>query len=437
MSERTYHPDTPTTPENAPPDPSAAADAAPEGPPRRGLFGGKLRMLAMIGPAFVVGSWQFGPGALTVAVQAGSGFGYSLIWVVVICNLLMLAFADMSIRVGLMSGTSLITTIKSICGQFVGRLAGVGLFIITLMFSVGNAVGSGLGLSLLFGGSVIWWSLACSAVVACVLLARRLYRAVEKALLAFVALMAICFALTAFLSGPDWSAAGGGFIPSLPAGAGLLLVAMVGTNFSMNAAFFAGYASRERGTRREQYRQTTLVDTIPGIVAPGVMTIMVLVTAATVLGGGVGGEDATLGDLAGVLEPVAGEAGRIVFALGFFGAAFSSMLANATAGATVLADAFGWGKGMSSAAVRTGVLGILLFGAAVTAVAGSNPIQLIIIAQALTVLVKPLLGVLLLVLANNRRLMTELGNTWWQNILGVAGVTLIVVMGGILVVNGF
>ncbi|MFX4294151.1 Nramp family divalent metal transporter [Streptomyces bohaiensis] len=423
MSERTYHPDTPTTPQSASPDTEATAETPTEGA-RRGPLGGKLRLLAMIGPAFVVGSWQFGPGALTAAVQAGSGYGYALIWVIVACNLLMLAFADMSIRIGIVSGNTLISITKEYCGVLVARLSGVGLFVITLMFSVGNAVGSGLGLSLLFGGSVIWWSLACTALVACVLLARRLYRAIEKALLAIVATMAFSFVITAFLSGPEWSAAGGGVIPSLPAGAGLLIVAMVGTNFSMNAAFFAGYAGRERGLTREAYRRTTLVDTIPGIVAPGLMTILVLITAATVLEGG--GADASFGDLAGVLEPIAGEAGRIIFALGFFGAAFSSMLANATAGATVLADTFDWAKDVSSLPVRLGILGILAFGATVTVIAGSSPVQLIIVAQALTVLIKPLLGVVLVYLATNSRLMGTLRNTWWQNALGVCGVLLVV-----------
>lgn len=435
MSERTHF--TPNrVPPAAPPDdaPSAtevtstATDVTPatertKGRRRTGRVAGAVRLLGMVGPAFVVGSWQFGPGALTAAVQAGSGYGYSLIWVVVMCNLLMLVFADMSIRIGTMSGRSLIETTKDVCGQIVAKLSGLSLFVITLMFSVSNAVGSGLGLSLLFGGSVVWWSLACSAVVACVLLARRLYRAIEKALLVVVAAMAVAFVATAIMSGPEWGAAGEGVVPSLPPGAGLLIVAMVGTNFSMNAAFFASYASRERGLTPEKYRQATLVDTVPGIVAPGVMTILVLITAATVLGGS--GEDATFADLAGVLEPVAGEAGRVIFGIGFFGAAFSSMLANATAGGTVLADSFGWARGMSARPVRLGILGILAFGATVTVIAGSSPVQLIIIAQALTVVAKPLLGVVLVVLANNRRLMGGMRSSWWQNLAAGAGVLLV------------
>src|SRR3712207_9102272 len=96
--------------------------------------------------------------------------------------------------------------------------------------------------------------------------------------------MAAAFVATAIFTRPAWSDAAAGLLPTVPTGVGLLLVALVGTNFSLNAAFYAGYASRERGLRCEQYRKTTLADTIPGIVAPGVMTALVIAAAADVLG---------------------------------------------------------------------------------------------------------------------------------------------------------
>lgn len=380
-----------------------------------------VRLLSLMGPAFVVGAWQFGPGNLASAVQAGSQFGYALIWVIVISTVLMIMFTDMSVRIAIVSRGSVVETVKTTLGRPVGVAAGLGVFAITLMFAVGNAVGSGLGLSLVLGGSPVWWTLACTAVVATILFARRLYGVVEKILLGIVAIMAVSFVVTAVLSRPDWSGAATGLLPTIPPGTGLLLVALVGTNFSINAAFYTGYATRERGLRRDQYRESTWVDTIPGIVAPGIMTALVIVAAAAVLEG-TGGKQTGLAQLAGVLEPIAGETGRIIFALGFFGAAFSSMIANATAGGTLLSDGLGWGNKLSSTRVRLGILGVLTFGAAVTVVAGGSPIQLIIGAQALTVVVAPLLGILLVILANNRKLMGDLRNRWWQNTLATIGV---------------
>jgi len=379
-----------------------------------------------MGPAFIVGAWQFGPGNLVSAVQAGSRFNYTLIWVIVVSTLLMLMFADMSIRIGLRSRGSVVETIKDTLGKPTGIAAGLGVFSITLFFSVGNAVGSGLGLAMVFGGSPVWWTLACTTLVAVIMFARHVYRLIEKLVLAIVALMAFSFIATAIITQPDWAAAGAGLVPEVPDNVGLLLVALVGTNFSLNAAFYAGYASRERGLRRDQYRETTLADTIPGIVAPGIMTALVIAAAAAVLGGQGGAEGATIAQFSAVLEPLAGEAGRTVFALGFFGAAFSAMIANATAGGTLLSDGLGFGNRLSSWRVRIGILFVLAFGATVTVLArGTSPVQLILVAQALTVVVAPLLGVLLVILSNNHRLMGDLRNKWWQNVLAAAGLVAI------------
>ncbi|MGP3958019.1 Nramp family divalent metal transporter [Nonomuraea sp. 3N208] len=378
-----------------------------------------------MGPAFIVGAWQFGPGNLLSAVQAGTGYGYTLIWVIAISTVLMLAFTDMSVRIALRSSKSLIGTVKDVLGRPVGTIAGFGVFGITLMFSVGNAVGSGLGLSLLFGGPPSIWTLVCTLLVAGVVFARRYYSVFERAMIAIVALMAAGFLASAVLTGPDWAAAGAGLVPTVPSGVGLLLVALVGTNFSINAAFYTGYAVRERKLTRDQYGMITVGDTVPGIVAPGLMTILVIIVAATATTQ-TGTKAATLAQLAGVLEPLAGTVGSKIFALGFFAAAFSSMVANATAGGTLLSDGLGWGNALDNRRVKWLILAVLAFGLAVTLVAGGqSPVQLLILAQALTVVFAPILGVLLFVLANNKGLMADMRNRTWQNVLGILGLVAI------------
>ena len=376
--------------------------------------------LALIGPAFVAGAWQFGPGNLTTAVQAGSGYQYALIWVIVVSTILMIFLTDMAVRLGIKSPTSLISSIKEHLGGWVGVLAGIGVFLITLCFSVGNAVGSGLGLSMLFGGSPIMWTVICTAAVAALLLLRNVYRVVEKVLIVIVALMAIAFIASAFISNPDWAAAGAGLLPTFPGGAWLLIVALVGTNFSINAAFYTAYGTKERGRTEADYRDVTIVDTIPGIVAPGIMTALVIVVAASVLGQ-TGEAAPTVIALAGIFEPLAGPVGSTVFALGFFGAAFSSMIANATAGGTMLSDGLGRGASSSSLTAKLVSAGILVFGIAVTVIFQESPVQLIVIAQALTVFVAPVLAALIIIMANRVKLMGDMRNTWWQNAAGAIG----------------
>ncbi|BCH31137.1 divalent metal cation transporter MntH [Mesorhizobium sp. L-8-10] len=392
-----------------------------------------LSKLALIGPAFVVGAWQFGPGNLASAIEAGSAFGYALIWVIVVSTVLMIFFTDMSVRVGIAAPSTMIGTIKQTLGKPIGVLAGVSVFFITLCFSVGNAAGSGLALSMLFGGSAVMWTLVCTLAVAFILLVRNVYRMVERILLAMVAMMAFGFIGSAFMARPDWGAGLAGTLPSLPVGSEILLIALVGTNFSINAAFFTSYATRTRKTTASRYRDTTITDTIPGIVAPGIMTALVIMVAAAVLGH-TGERAQNLAQLANVFEPFAGPVGSTIFILGFFGAAFSSMLANATAGGTLLSDGLGWGGSFDMLRTKLLVGIILTFGLAVVAFAPGSRIQLIIFAQAMTVLVAPLLGILLVLMANNK-LLGELRNTWWQNVFAIIGLVSIIASSVLLVLS--
>jgi Mn2+/Fe2+ NRAMP family transporter len=384
-----------------------------------------LGYLALMGPAFVVGAWQFGPGNLTTAVQAGSRFDYSLVWVIAVSTILMIFFTDMSVRLGIATPTSLITSIKEHLGKWVGVLAGFGVFGITLMFSVGNAVGSGLGLSLIFGGSPVLWTVVCTAAVAFVLAFKNVYGIVEKALLVIVVLMGIAFIASTVVAQPDWYRSMEGMVPQLPAGSEILIVALVGTNFSINAAFYTSYGIKEHRRTRADYRDITLVDTIPGIVAPGVMTALVIMVAAAVLGK-TGAEAGTINALASIFTPLAGPVGAMLFALGLSGAAFSSMIANATAGGTMLSDAMGRGAKAGSPAARIVTGMILTFGLIITLSFQSSPVALIVIAQSLTVLIAPMLGVLIVIMANRRSIMGDLRNKWWHNLFGAIGLIAII-----------
>lgn len=404
----------------ATPQPSSAsqrADTPVE--PRRSVW----RILAMAGPAFVVGCWGFGPGNLTTSIQAGSGFGYALVWVVVASTILMLVLADMSVRIGIQSPVSLLTAVKQSLGTWVGYLAGGAVFVITLMFSVGNAVGSGLALSMLVGGPPIFWTIVCTILVAAFLVLRNVYSVMEKVMLVAMALMALAFVVSAVVAKPDWWLAVEGLIPTIPDGSMTVVIALIGTCLSANAAFFTSYGTKERKRTEAEYRDVTLVDTVPGIAAPGVMTALVILVAAKVFDGplGVEGMVSTIAGLSKVFQPIAGPVGTAIFALGYFAAAFSAMTANATAGGIMLSDALGRGASASTKTARIFSGVILTWGVVITAVfGGTSPVGLIVLAQSLTVLTAPVLAFLLVYLSTKADFMGRLRNRWWQVALGAS-----------------
>lgn len=394
-----------------------------------------LRPLALIGPAFIAGTWQFGPGSLTTSVQAGNEFGYQLIWVVVISTLISVAFTDMSVRITLRSKESLVNTAKRYLGRTVGFSAGFGVFLLTLIFSVGNAVAAGASLSTLFGGPPALWMLICTGAVVFVVFAKNVYKTVERLLIALLAVMAIGFVVSALMTNPEWDEIGSGLIPSFPPGSELLVIALAGTNFSINAAFYISYAVRERGVRENQYKEITLSDTIPGISAPGVMAVFVI--AAAVAASRDGMSPQSVDELGTALEPIAGPAASTLFTVGFFAAAFSSMVANSMASGTVLSDSLGWGNKLRTPRVKLLVLIPLTFGGTISLVAGGNPVSLIITAQSLTVLVAPLVGLVLLILVCNKTLMKRLRPGLPLRIFGVFGFLVLLLLSSQLVIGWF
>ena len=106
--------------------------------------------------------------------------------------------------------------------------------------------------------------------------------------------------------------------------------------------------------------------------------------------------------LAQILEPI-GPWAVILFAIGLWCAAFSSMIGNSTIGGTMLAGVFkADGGGLSSLPVKICISLVIILGGIIAIVFGGVPIQLIITAQAVTILAVPLIGVVMVLLARHR-----------------------------------
>lgn len=87
----------------------------------------------------------------------------------------------------------------------------------------------------------------------------------------------------------------------------------------------------------------------------------------------------------------------------------------------MLSDALGRGASSGSRTAKIVSAIILLWGIGITLAFQASPVELIIMAQALTVLVAPLLGALLIIMSNRRRFMGDLRNSWWKNVFAVIG----------------
>jgi manganese transport protein len=374
---------------------------------------------SLIGPTFITAALVFGPGSITTASSIGASLGYSLLWVSVLAAVFMLVYVDMGMRIGMAMQASPIEAMKEKWGVAIGVLVGIGGFLVTTSFQAGNSVGVGIAMNILFGGSTALWAALFTALAMVFVWLPDYYKSLERVMVGLIAIMLIAFLLTAIFAKPHVGALAQGLVPGIPTGAGLLIIALIGTTFSVVGAFYQAYLAQEKGWRRTEYRHS-IKDTLAGIIILGAMTLSVMIAAAAILlPQGITVTSPT--DMAKTLEPTIGEWALVVFAVGIFGASFSSLLGNATIGGALLSDALGLGHRLGSTTVKALITLVMVLGAAVAVLFGAIPVQLIVFAQALTIFVVPLIALLMLLLANDRARMGSLATPVWKNVLAILG----------------
>lgn len=353
------------------------------------------------GPAFVTAALVFGPGSITTASSLGASFAYELIWVPVLATILMLCFVNLSVRIGLTTDRSPVATVSAKFGRLVGILVGLGAFLVASSFQAGNSVGTGSASHVLFGGNTALFAALFTALAIGFLWLPRFYRNLEKLMVVIIIAMVALYVATAVISRPDLGQLAKGLLPSIPTGAGALVVAAAATTFSVVGAFYQIQLVREKGWTPAQLPEARR-DAALGSVILGALSVVITIAAAAVLNP-LGAAVSSPADMAVILEPALGQGATVLFALGLWAAAFSSLLGNSTIGGSMLAGALGVDQGgLDSKVVKLCITAVLLLGGIVAVVFGGIPVQLILTAQAVTILVVPVVGVALVILARSR-----------------------------------
>jgi len=364
------------------------------------------KIFELIGPGFITAALVLGPGSLAVASKIGANYEYRLLWVVPFCVLFMGAFTVVSTRIGIASEVSLLTQIRMKYGSWVAILIGVGLFLVAASFQAGNSIGSGMVFSETLATSAAPWIIGISAIAIFLLFFKTFFKILEKVMIGMVILMLVSFVLTLIISGPDLSKLVEQFTFSVPTGSEMLVLALVASSFSIAGAFYQAYLVQEKGWTKAKSKSHER-EGLTGILILGVITSTVLLVGASVLfPKGIAVNSAT--EMGMALEPIFGSYATKIFMLGLFAASFSSLLGNATLGGVLISDALGFGMKLESIKVRAMIMLVIVIGATVAIVFGNLPIELIVLAQSLTIIVSPLIGLLLLLIAFGKSAKNEI-----------------------------
>ncbi|MCB0684888.1 MAG: Nramp family divalent metal transporter [Saprospiraceae bacterium] len=379
-----------------------------------------------IGPGLITAALVFGPGSLTVNTKLGASFGYNLIWVIIVSIIFMISYTTLSGTIGCLTKESLMQTISRLYGRPTAFLLGLGIFFIGSSFQAGNSIGAGVAFYEMFGISQAFWIIFISLLAIMLVYVRSFYKVLEMVMSGLVLMMLICFLITLILSKPDIGALVQGLTFQIPEGSEFLVVALVASSFSIVGAFYQSYLVQAKGWKIDDLK-TSGRESLRGILILGFLSSMVMMCAASILHHQ-NIEVNHAADLGLALEPLFGETTKVLFMTGLFAASFTSLLGNATIGGTILGDAFGFGHDYQSKKVKAMVVLVIIFGSAIAIAFGKLPLQLIIFAQAITIVVAPAAAFFLLKLSWRKDIMQENLYTWGRSLLPVMGFLLLVVL---------
>ena len=392
------------------------------------------RKLWGFGPGFLVTAAFIGPGTITTASVAGARFGYALLWALAFSIFATLILQEMSARLGLVSREGLGEALRTSFSNRFARFICIFLVIAAIAvgnaaFQAGNLTGAALGLEALTGLPRGAWVLVVG-LAAFALLSIGAYKWIERALVALVGLMSVVFLVTMIIVRPNLGfILDGIFVPGIPDGSLLTILALVGTTVVPYNLFLHANAVGQKWPKElsiTQALKASRVDTFFSIILGGLITMAVIVTAATFFERGSMIESATM--MAEQLEPLLGPAAKYFFALGLVAAGLTSAVTAPLAAAYATAGAMGWSLDLKDRRFRAVWSAIILVGM-VLALAGGSPVAIIIFAQATNGLLLPLVAVFLLIAMNRKDLLGRYRNNTAANLLGGAVVIAVAGLG--------
>ncbi|MBB5212460.1 Nramp family divalent metal transporter [Microbulbifer hydrolyticus] len=397
----------------------------------------KIKNSLSIGPAAMVAAAFIGPGTVITASLAGANYGYALLWALLFAMLASIILQEMAARLGLVTGRGLGENIRDALQRPLWRWPAMALVVSAIVignaaYESGNLAGASAGLKLLTEAGAepadtgTLWPIAVAAIAAALLWSGS-YRTIERALIALVALMSLAFLLTFALSRPDMGALLSGLlVPSLPAGATLTAIALIGTTVVPYNLFLHSSSVSQKWQSAEQLPLARR-DIFFSIPLGGLISIAIASTAASAFFA----QQLSISsasEMARSLEPLFGTSARYCMGVGLFAAGISSALTAPLASAYALCGILGKSPDLKAIHFRAIWLAIIVIGALV-AIQGIRPLRLIWFAQIANGLLLPIVTAFLLWTMNSSRLGLY-RNAWWQNALGLLVLVISVVLGG-------
>jgi manganese transport protein len=304
------------------------------------------KALRFAGPGLLVSVGYMDPGNWATDIEAGSRFGYRLLFVVLLSSLAAMALQCLAARLGIATRKDLARLSSERYPSAVGRVQWLLAEVSIISCDLAEVLGSALAFKLLFNVSLpVGVALTALDTFLVLGLQGRGFRRVESIILGLVGTIGICFVVQLALVGPDWGAVARGFVPSVQAlssteplylAIGILGATIMPHNLYLHSSIVQTRAVDGEDGKRAAIRLTR-VDTIVSLGLALLINAAILVVSASAFHASGQRDVADIGDAYRLLAPIVGSTvAAFAFAIGLFASGQSSTFTGTIAGQVIM-----------------------------------------------------------------------------------------------------
>jgi len=392
------------------------------------------RMFAFAGPAYLVSVGYMDPGNWATDIEAGSRFGYRLLWVLVLSNLMAILLQTLSARLGIVIGRDLAQACREAYPRPVSHALWLLAEIAIAACDLAELLGAAIGLQLLFGLPLIAGVVITAADTLLILWFGRLgIRLIESVILGFISVIAGCFLIEIILARPDWAEVAGGLRPQIDSASLYVAVAMLGATVMPHNLYLHSSLVQTRSfgldvASRKAACRYNLVDSAIALNGALFVNAAILILAAsTFFKRGLAVTE--IGQAHAMLTPLLGTTlAGAAFALALLFSGQSSTITGTMAGQIVMEGFLNFRMRPWLRRLITRAVAIVPATLTIQYAGNEGAYRLLILSQVVLSLQLPFAIVPLVRFTGDRRRMGELVNPGWVKALGLACSGLIIAL---------
>lgn len=304
---------------------------------------GWRRIFSFLGPAYLISVGYMDPGNWATDIQGGSKFGYSLIWVLLMSNLMALLLQSLSARLGIVRGRDLAQANRDEYPKLLNFILYLLAEIAIIACDLAEVLGMAIGIQLLTGIPLIWGVAITVLDTFLLLYLQRLgMQKLEAFIIALVAVIAVAFLIQIVIAQPNISEVAGGFVPRIANDEALYIgIAIIGATVMPHNLYLHSALVQSRKIERSEkgIREAIRFNNVDSAIALNIAFLVnaaILILAATVFFKTGNSDVARIEDAHRLLPSFLGEFAPILFAIALIAAGQSSTVTGTLAGQIVM-----------------------------------------------------------------------------------------------------